>query len=222
MTSATRRRQRGLVTFDATGGGASTTQGFSTSIGVTWSHTASGNTRAVVVGFTCRSGSQAPSGQTRTVTYGGVAMTKLGTAEFGGDMFCDLWFLLNPPVGAQTVSVNVSSGSNTGRGLAGNSVSYNGVGSSGAVVTANGTSSSAAQSSVASAAGEMISQLFGATSAFQTGYTQTQRSTVQSTDGFADLLIGDAPGTAAVSFSSTLNTSTTWGGVAARLMPART
>lgn len=96
---------------------------------LSWSHTASGTNPAVIVGVA--SGTDC----TLTATYGGVAMTALGKAEsgtIGGSGFVQLFGLLNPPTGAQTVTVTASVSSIS---LIGGSISYTGVQSFGTAVT---------------------------------------------------------------------------------------
>lgn len=207
------------VTFDAVGGGNIANNSFNPNINITWTHTCSGANRAVIVAFSSRCGGQTPSGQTRTVTYDGAAMTLLATITYGSDEFTEIYGLLNPPTGAKTVSVTVGNGSNTGRALAGSSTSWNNVASFGATATNSGTGTTASLSSMASAVNEIVAQAFGVVSASFTSYSQTQRYNGQSGDAFARCLIGDVAGASTVSFSSAISTSAAWGAVAARLLP---
>jgi hypothetical protein len=218
---AVKRRRYSQVSYDATGSGGTNTAGFNTSINTTWTHTANG---PVVVGFEFRSGGQDPSTQTRTITYGGSNMFQLGTIATNTEQACDLWGFWPPPsfLGvSKTVSVTLTnSGTNTGWAVAGNSVSCTGVGAFGQVLT-NSLSSSTSFLTVASAPGERIVQVIGAVQASQSAYTQNQHYTAQSGDGYAGVLLGDVPGGASVTGSSTLSTSTFWSTIGVRMMPAQ-
>ena len=70
---------------------------------LTWMHTATGSNRLVIVGV-----SYIHASATVSVTYGGVAMTSVGSAVQGGDDRMQMFRLVNPPTGAQTVTVTFS------------------------------------------------------------------------------------------------------------------
>lgn len=72
----------------------------------TFSHTTSGTNRMLFVGLSINT-----SRTVSSVTYGGVAMTKINTQSSGG-ITCELWYLINPTVGANNV-VATFSGSGT-------------------------------------------------------------------------------------------------------------
>jgi hypothetical protein len=95
------------VAFDAVGPGATGSTGTSP---LTWTHTASGTNRAVIVGVSQMNGNFT-AGQV-TVTYGGTGMTFLGAQKSDNQTSGVAWLfgLVNPPTGGQTVSVQRSSG----------------------------------------------------------------------------------------------------------------
>jgi hypothetical protein len=109
------------VAFDAVGPGATGANGTSP---LTWTHTASGTDRAVIVGVSQMNGAYTP-GEV-TATYGGASMTFLGAKASNDDVHGVAWLfgLVNPPTGAQTVSVQRSSGSYS---FIGGSISFTGV-----------------------------------------------------------------------------------------------
>lgn len=212
-----KRRQARPILFDAIGAGDNKTNGFVTGLTSTWSHTAKG---PVIVGFDVRVAATNTSGVSRVVTYGGVAMTQLGANNYGTEQGCDIWGLMNPPPGAQTVSVactDVAAG-NTGWALVCNSVSYTGVGGFGPVTTSSGSATTSALT-VSALTGELVAMVFGVAAATQSAFTQTSRYTAISGDSFADILLGDAPGAPSVSFASTLSGNTAYGGIGVRLQP---
>lgn len=206
------------IFYDATGPGFGGANGFTNSVNISWLHTATGSNGAVAVGFTSINAGQANAAQTRTVTYGGTNMIQLVTADIATDSFVEIWGLLSPAGGSQTVSVTVSQGvTNTGRQLIGDSVSYSGVSTSGATSIASGTGTAMTQT-VASAPGEVIVQAFGAL-AGQGSYTQTAHYNNIVSGNNADITIGDAPGAASVNFASTCSQPFAWAGVAVRVIP---
>ena len=98
-----------MITFDAV-----TTHSPGSDDVYSFSHTTSGTDRYLLVGIGIRAGSgQVVNG----ITYGGVAMTlavaKTSTAA-GNVTRGELWYLLNPTVGANTVEVTMSIAVRTG------------------------------------------------------------------------------------------------------------
>lgn len=89
---------------------------------LSWTHTASGSHRLVVVGLSWGLG-----GATVTsATYGGVAMTEIGTRNnTTKNIRASLYMLVAPPTGAQVVVVTFSGG--VGDHAFGGSVSFTGV-----------------------------------------------------------------------------------------------
>lgn len=209
------------VAFGALGTGGGNQNGFTTTLTATGSHTGTAG-HTVILGYTTRCSGQSRAAQTRTVTYGGSAMTLLGFMEFAAnEAFCELWWATCLS-GAQTTSVTVASGSNLGREIILNTVSYSGVGSIGTVTTNSGNSSSPAMSSVVSATGEMVAGMFGSSNAALTVFTPNHRGSDNTGDNFANMILGDAAGAATVNLGATRASSGLWGGIAVRLAPPTT
>lgn len=213
-------------TFDAKGTGNTATG--TTSASTTWSHTASGDLRAVIVGLRWADNGLATPGATptRTANYGGTAMTSLGVlglnnaalTDFGNAVYQEFFGLLDPPTGAQTISVTVNRPGIETVTIAGCSASYTGVTGFGAVTSVFGTEAgtSLAQT-VNSAVNEMVVQMFSTATGTVTGYNQTVRF-----DGSANgigFVIGDAPGAPSVSFTASRAGGVDYAGQAVRLAP---
>jgi hypothetical protein len=201
------------VLFDAVGAGNTAVVGFNPSVNTTWTHTSLG---AALVGLTSLNNGEAPSAETSAVTYGGVAMNRLLEIDIGTQTFVELWGLLKPLSGAQTVSVTVTGPGNTGRAVVASSVSYTGVRAFGAVTTNSGNSA-ASSLTVAANPGEMIVNAVGS-GVTQSSYSQTQRYNQIVSGNAADLVIGDALGAASVNFATALSSSF-WASGAVRLLP---
>jgi hypothetical protein len=206
------------VTFDTVSGGH-TDSGIGEA-STTWSHTASGNAAAVVVGvrWSQTGGVGTP---TRTVTYGGVAMQSLGVRGLNDEavnafsgVYEEFFGFRNPPTGAQTVSVTLDrTASNLSFEAC--SVSYAQVSSFVPAPPVSGTEPGTTMTQpVNSAMNEMVVQMFATASGSITAYNQTPRFT--SANG---LLIGDAPGATAVSFTATRASGVDYAGLAVRLTP---
>jgi hypothetical protein len=214
------------VTFDAIGGGlATTSSGTASPYNVTWSHTATGSDRAVIlsVGGARVAAGGLPAG---AATYGGVSMTQLGammTNNAGSGSYWMFFFgLLAPATGAQTVSVTITaSGANLG--LEGNSMSYAGVGSIGSVSSAFGaTGTTMTHTVTGSATNNMIVQSFVAensTAALIGSYNRTSRFSYAARSWSPAVLGGDAAGAASVAFTGTKSLSSTkWSSYAVDLV----
>jgi hypothetical protein len=208
-----------FVTFDAVSGGH-TDSGFGNA-SATWSHTASGNSQAVVVGLRW-SQTGGLGNATRTVTYGGTTMQSLGVVGLAGEatnavaaVFVEFFGVRNPASGAQTISVTVARGASS-VSLEACSISYAQVSGFGPPTTpVSGTEAGTSMTQpVSSAANEMVVQMFGTASGAITGYSQTPRFT--SANG---LLVGDAPGAATISFTASRASGADYAGVAVRLTP---
>lgn len=207
------------VAFDAVGAG-NRVNGAATPANITWSHTATGVNRIVLVSIAVyvSTDTTAYTTFTRTVTYGGQAMASLGgvnnaTPPGGQSGWIELFYLFNPPTGAQTCSVTVAK---TGLALYvdANSVSYTGVGLIGTLQTVAGNSAGPAISGVVSAAGNRVVNVLEINSSINL-YNQTQRYT----NGhlFGNQIIGDAPGAASVGFSASGGSAQPWAALAVDL-----
>ncbi|MGE5696744.1 MAG: hypothetical protein ACM4D3_16385 [Candidatus Sericytochromatia bacterium] len=212
-------------TFDVSGTGA-TDSGFNGAT-ATWTHTASGNSRAVLLGLRwAHTGPLInPQAPVRTATYGGATMQSLGvfglnnvslTAVNG--VYHEFFRLLNPPAGPQAVSIAVSR-SGASINISGNSVSYVEVSVFGPVSSVAGseagTSLPPQPQTVSSATNETVVQMFNTASGAITGYNQTLRVD----DGANGFVIGDAPGAATVTFTANRAAGVDYAGLAVRLMP---
>jgi hypothetical protein len=213
------------VTFDVTGAG-NTDSGVGNAT-TSWSHTASGDFRAVVVGLRWAHSAFVPNvTPTRAATYGGVPMESLGViglnnAQLTGTngTYHEFFGLPDPPAGAQTVSVSVDRTGATSLNIEGCSVSYTQVSAldspaSSVAGTEAGTSLS---QMVTSAVNEMVVQMFTAASGPINGYSQRPRYT--GTANGIGFVIGDAPGAPSVLFTATRADGADYAGLAVRLAP---
>lgn len=201
---------KNTVNFDAKGAGAS---GTGTAITISQAHNIAGN---AVVMPVCMQSSLSTTNATAKV--GTTAMTKLGSSPQvtnAGYYFQVVWFgLLNPPTGAQTVSVTMDSGSNYCEAI---SLSYNSVASFGPLTTGSGTSSAPALS-VSSAKGQMVAEAYSTWNTNPSGYTQTSRYAVNVNNPARPFQAGDAPGAPTVNFSAV--SCDQWTAAAVPLIPA--
>lgn len=121
-----------------------------------WIHTvaAAATDRILVVSFGYGDDPNAIVG----VTYNGVALTEIRTEIFAGGRVASMWYLLNPPAGTSTVSVDLTAASNGT--FSGASASYAGVDQSNPVeaghVGAQGTSATSTADITTTNAGAWI------------------------------------------------------------------
>ncbi|OYN81788.1 hypothetical protein CG716_05450 [Mycolicibacterium sphagni] len=184
-----------------------------------------GTTVLAFVGFTNTS-----NNSSMTVTYGGTAMTQIGTPFlFGTHVYSSATYydqlavfkLENAPGGSQNVVVTpgvfVSSGLKIGL------VSYSGVGSVSAKQTATGTGTGMSQT-VTSSPGNVVVQAFQCPFGTGTvsGYNQTSRWNVTTSSYNTAMIVGEAAGASSVTFTGTQNAANLYGGVAVELTPAAT
>lgn len=159
---------------------------------------------------------------TVSATYGGQAMTLLGTVAMGTAQTLALFGMLNPPSGPQTVTATCAGG--FGPGASAVVVSYKNVGSFGTPVTNSASSGTGMSLSVPSAVDRMVAQAFAANAISGTGsldissYNRTQRATVPTSN--RNLLVGDAAGASSVSFSATTSRSSVWAAIGVDLRSA--
>ena len=204
------------VAFDYAATGASGTG--------TWTHTASGTNRIVLVAIAwATASSYSLRGDTFSATYAGTPMTQAGIVWANNNYFnnCVLFYLLNPPTTANaTVSVSTSGSI---RAFAGSSVSYTGVSSVAAATPVYGTGATASIS-VTSAETHMAVAVF--TDIRSTGVgTMTQTPRFNRGDSGTNTQVGvglaDAPGAATVPFAATLPASGSWGALGVNLVTAQ-
>lgn len=213
--------------FDATGAGGSGAG--ATSAAATWSHTASAEADAVVVGLRWAQNILfAPAGEpTRTARYGGNLMTSLGvvglnnaalTGNNGNFIYQEFFGLLNPPTGTKTVEVSVERVGAQSLTVEGCSVSYVAVSAFGPVSAVAGTEAGTTLSqTVASALSETIVQMFTVASGPITNYTATLR--YSGTANGIGLALGDIPGAPSVPITAVRAEGVDYAGLAAQLTP---
>lgn len=80
--------------------------GTGTTSTTTWTHTTSGTNRLLVLSSDIEQYNQG-TGTVMTASYGGQTLTK-GSSVRGGGMATELWYLMNPPSGANTMQVVVT------------------------------------------------------------------------------------------------------------------
>jgi poly(3-hydroxybutyrate) depolymerase len=122
---------------------------------VSWNHTASGSNRYGIVEVGMYDG-----GNPTSVTWGGIAMTLLGSQDNPADTAkVRIYGLVAPPTGSQTISITMNNSPGSAM-----SISYNGVNQRTPTGTAAGNTvagSTATSSSVATASGDMVVSAFG-------------------------------------------------------------
>ena len=138
--------------YNAVGGG---TSAHATTL--SWTHTLSTAATAIVVGISLYGYTGPNTNWTRSVTCGGVAMTSLGSVQLDGtgQGFVELWGLIAPPTGSQTINVSYTQSSNTPY-LVGGSVSYTNVAAFGSLLTDYGTGTSITSGSVTTTSGSIV------------------------------------------------------------------
>jgi hypothetical protein len=188
---------------------------------MSWSHTvtATGANRLLTVGVAV--GKNPDSGTALTVTYGGVPMTSAGIvhANNGTAGYAQLFYLLAPAPGPQTVQVTLTGGAATS--IEGGSVSFTGVDQATPfrnLVTSVGNSASP-RVTVASAAGDMVVDVMVSGCNGTTTSTQTLRwlKTVNCSTAGGNGAQSTAAGAASVTMGYTVR-SDWWGMIAMDLV----
>jgi uncharacterized repeat protein (TIGR01451 family) len=120
------------ITFDA---GSSVVSNTKTATSAAWLHTVgSGSNRILIVGVSIV---DTTTNYVAGVNYGGAALTRIGTISRGTLYLTEMWYLLSPNSGTNTITVNMSNGASITAGAA----SFAGVNLSsplGSFVSANG------------------------------------------------------------------------------------
>ena len=205
-----------VATFDAVGTGQA-----ADGTSLSWTHTIGGAASAIVVAvdafwFTVPTISAVPA---ISAEVGTTPMALLGSAQYrtGADTaLVYLFGLLNPPTGAQTITVSVTTSQT--EYLVGNSLSYNGVTSFGAAATNSGSSANPALV-VSAATNEMVVQAFGGFTTPFAACHQTQRYNAPWANGVnLSFLMGDAPGAGTGSFTCS-EANSPWGAIGVPLIP---
>lgn len=204
------------ITFDTANAGV-----INTSASGSYSMTATAGA-AVLVAFAVQNAGTGQHGSwTRSVTYGGTAMTSLGVVDFDNlnNGWVELFGLLSVPGGAQTIAYSTNASVHH---TAVCSASYLHVNSFGTAVTNEGKSSTLSSGSITSAGTKMVVQTFfiqGGGGLTMSGYNHTLREHLTATDAGLELegMLGDVAGAPTVSFSASVNGSADYGSVAVPL-----
>jgi len=209
------------IAFDSTSGAQT---GWTTSN--SFSHTCSGSDRLLLVWVYFDRGAGAY--YTSALTYNGSALTQVGTFTVGTAGYGELWALVNPASGTNTLSATYSNAGPTAK-VAIRALSYNGVNQTtayGTLATSAGTSTTATVN-VTSATDELVvsgvvSNEGGVT--LTVGADQTQRYIVHQLGGGGvwSAIFSDEPGAATTTASAGLNSSLAWGIAALPLKPLTT
>ncbi len=175
---------------------------------LSWSHTCTGNERLLIVGLSVGFGTTLT---VAGVTYNSVSMTSAGRVQSNNqnDGYVELFYLVNPTVGTNTVQVTADSA----KDLIGGSVSFIGVDQTTPVSnTATAFGSSAAPSvNVSSAAGNIVIDVVGVGSAI-TSSDQTLRwlNNLNGSSGSGNAAQSTAAGASSVTMSY-VSASDWWG-----------
>jgi hypothetical protein len=215
------------VTFDAVGTGDAAYIG---TRNLSWTHNIQGNLLLVAwqghwgnVTYTAT----ASVGATNIPLYAGqLTYLNAGVQAAGINLFA----LLNPPQGVQTITVSVTSPTGYPAVVA-NSISYNNVGALGSATFSNTgvtTLTNVSTGATATSPRQMVFNFFGAwdqtasnaiTNYGGTGGLITQRSNQPETSGDGCLVIGDGVDGSSLTFSCTLPTTNVYGAYTVPLFP---
>jgi hypothetical protein len=183
---------------------------------ISWSHTASGDDRIVIVVMTVLQTEDNYTTHSRTVTYGGISMSSLGGIHANnnnGRNFVEFYYLFNPPTGSQTVNISLAKSSTTYFRLSATALSYTRCKGVYGSTTGFGTEAGTVLTQTVSALPhERIIQAFITYQAFIStaisGYSQTERFNLSANGGSKDnaMVVGDAPGVSpSVTFDAVRN-----------------
>ncbi|MFT3736518.1 MAG: DUF4347 domain-containing protein [Rhodocyclaceae bacterium] len=184
------------VTLGNTSSSATDTTGSTT---LTWAHTvAAGSDGMLVVEIASRYNTDATS-----VTYGGVALTKLSSVTSGGVVTAEIWYLLSPTAGSANVVVTIGGSAHEFVAGASNFFGVDQTTPFGTAVTKTGSGTSVSQA-VTSVSGDIVIDVMATRQ--QTDATPEPGGTVlwtQSVD------TGSADPTGGSSYKTATGTSTT-------------
>lgn len=182
---------------------------------LSWSHTTGNDANCLIVLMACtRSTGVTEAGVTRSVTYGGVALTHLGAINRGdGDGFADAWGLLNPPTGANTISVGATGSVVSNSHWRAAALSYKNVAAIAPTVTAAGTSTTPSVT-VSSATPAMVVAMVQSNASSVSSPTQTLRF---NNNTAPRLHVQDAPGAESVTVAAVQSSATWWAAIGVNL-----
>ncbi len=209
-------QQRGTpklaVAFDAT----STLNGTTAALTHSWGHTCTGTNRLLVVGVSVFAGDTVS-----TVTYAGVTLTKAGHIASVGNDRAEMWYLIAPATGANTIVVTLSASARAVLGATSWTAVYQ-ITPVGTFATGTGTSTTALATAVSETSG-YVADTLATPNAPTVGAGQSERWNAGHAGfggGVTDYGAGSTEvGAASVAMTWTLAASTTW---AAAALPIKT
>lgn len=210
------------VAFDAVGpssAGATRAASTSSPAAQTWSHTCTGTELFLVIMAAYGAQTNDGTASTPTVTYNGVAATQIGTRKHnnnGSNGFVELWGLVAPATGANTVSVSYPFTSDN-ISLSLGSVSFTGVDQTTPVAHTNTAAGASATPScaVTSATDNMTVAVLGCGNSVNSATAGTSRW-IRNTDGNSAGGNGaGSTGVGAASVTHTWSINDDWWGVIA-------
>lgn len=209
------------VLFDSAGVGSVDAAGFlETELTTSWNHNSSGDKRAVLVGVVWVDGGSVSATRVRSVKYGGVDMTLLGTVGYNNDLAgncIEAWGLLNQPTGDKTIATSHASFTNSNSALACTSVSYTGVESFDAVIKRFGPAGSEIAFDVAGPVNTRIPVIIGS----ESNVSQFNRQLRGARSAYnARCLMGDAQGEQAPLQFAAAHAPAKWGAITVPMIPA--
>ena len=208
------------VSYDASAFGASGSGAFS------FSHTCTGDNRVLYVFVTGR-GAPGSSGVS-SLTYDGVALTRIANLGSGNVIWTELWRLIAPNAGTHSVALS----SLLVQRVTAHSVSVSGAHQTvpnGSVVTGSGSASSAPSLVVPSDASELVLdgcaiQNDDNTTTLTVGSGQTQRSNTSTSNGTSNGIRGaqsSETGDTSVTMTWTPDANDDWAQIAVSVKPAQ-
>lgn len=193
----------GAVLFDAVGPSSAG------SSSLTWSHTNSGANRLLIVAIACSNDA------TATATYNGVSMSSVAKRTSNNDVgagFAQMFSLIAPSTGANTVSISITVGSCVT--FEGGSVSFTSVNQTTPISNTNTAfgNSTPASVTVTSAVGNMtIDVACGGHTFTASNTTNRWRLNINNDSGAGNAAQSTAAGSASVTMTETLDVSEAWG-----------
>ena len=178
---------------------------------ISWSHTVSGNNRLLIVGVSIRNGGGQTVLDPDGVTYGAQSLTKIGAIDNGTNVRVEMWYLVAPLTGTDTVTVTLAA-SATARFAAG-AISLTNVDQGTPIIgglTSNTGNDDSPTVAVSSASGELVVDTLASMNDSEAtagaGQDRQWSPTTVSVRGAGST----EPGAASVNMSWTLGTASQW------------
>jgi trimeric autotransporter adhesin len=184
------------ATIDTAPGFDSFSNGNNSATGTTsWTHTLGPAAKMLLVTVGTLAG--AATSFTRTAKCGSTSMTSLGAVQLNGGIqgaagWGELFTLLNPPTGTQTITITTSSGT---AAISGISVAYQRVSSNGTVVTNHGSISTGLTGAISTVTGALAFGVIVTNGSGWTSWSGTPRATCNSGTSSCGITAVDTPGT---------------------------